>query len=180
MANRELRALRNEVHHFFDQLYKKGLMSKEDAYQWLASILAAPMGQAHIGLLGEYYCRQVIEESKKSTHFSESRRYTDSSILIAKLQESIISEHSRLCKIGKKSTLSNYMTPKTKKRGAATPFRFAKLIFRPREKGIGCKSEIPAANNNSKFTPRQSRFNSVVFLRKIAIVLHQQSSSITI
>lgn len=40
-------------------------MSKEDAYQWLASILAAPMGQAHIGLLGEYYCRLVIEESKK-------------------------------------------------------------------------------------------------------------------
>ena len=40
-------------------------MSKEDAYQWLASILAAPMGQAHIGLLGEYYCRRVIEESKK-------------------------------------------------------------------------------------------------------------------
>ena len=40
-------------------------MSKENAYQWLASILAAPMGQAHIGLPGEYYCRQVIEESKK-------------------------------------------------------------------------------------------------------------------
>ena len=40
-------------------------MSKEDAYQWLASILAAPMGQGHIGLLGEYYCRKVIEESKK-------------------------------------------------------------------------------------------------------------------
>ena len=65
MANRELRALRNEAHHYFDQLYKKGHMSKEDAYQWLASILAAPMGQAHIGLLGDYYCRLVIEESKK-------------------------------------------------------------------------------------------------------------------
>ena len=65
MANRELRALRNETHHYFDQLYKKGHMSKKDAYQWLASILAAPMGQAHIGLLGEYYCRLVIEESKK-------------------------------------------------------------------------------------------------------------------
>ena len=65
MANRELRALRNEAHHYFDQLYKMGHMSKEDAYQWLASILAAPMGQAHIGLLGEYYCRLVIEESKK-------------------------------------------------------------------------------------------------------------------
>ena len=65
MANRELRALRNEAHRNFDQLHKKGLMSKEDAYHWLASILAAPLGQAHIGYLGEYYCKQVIEESKK-------------------------------------------------------------------------------------------------------------------
>ena len=65
MANRQLRALRNEAHHYFDQLYKRGLMSKEDAYQWLASILAAPLGQAHIGYLGEYYCKQVIEASKQ-------------------------------------------------------------------------------------------------------------------
>lgn len=74
MANRELRALRNEAHHYFDQLHKRGLMEKEDAYQWLAAVLAAPMGQAHIGNLGEYYCRQAIEESKKvlnSRNFQE-------------------------------------------------------------------------------------------------------------
>jgi len=65
MADRQLRALRNEAHRNFDQLHKKGLMSKEDAYLWLASILAAPLGQAHIGYLGEYYCRQVIEASKQ-------------------------------------------------------------------------------------------------------------------
>ena len=117
---------------------------------------------------------------QKSSQFSESKRYADSSILIVKLQESIISEHSRLCKIGPKSAFSNYMTPKAKKREAATPFSFAKLIFRPREKWMGCKSDIPAAKNNSKSIPRQSCSNSVVFLRKIAIVLHQQSSSITI
>ena len=65
MADRQLRALRNEAHRNFDQLHKQGLMSKEDAYLWLASILAAPLGQAHIGYLGEYYCRQVIEASKQ-------------------------------------------------------------------------------------------------------------------
>ena len=65
MANRELRALRNEAHRNFDRLHKQGLMSKEDAYCWLASILAAPLGQAHIGYLGEYYCKQVIEASKQ-------------------------------------------------------------------------------------------------------------------
>ena len=74
MANRELRALRNEAHRNFDQLHKKGLMSKEDAYHWLASILAAPLGQAHIGYLGEYYCKQVIEESKKVLDLQKNKR----------------------------------------------------------------------------------------------------------
>jgi thermostable 8-oxoguanine DNA glycosylase len=73
MANRELRALRNEAHRNFDRLHKQGLMSKEDAYCWLASILAAPLGQAHIGCLGEYYCRRVIEESEKVLNLQKKR-----------------------------------------------------------------------------------------------------------
>ena len=48
-------------------------MSKEDAYLWLASILAAPLGQAHIGYLGEYYCRQVIEASKQQLENAKRR-----------------------------------------------------------------------------------------------------------
>ena len=73
MANRDLRALRNEAHRNFDQLHKQGLMSKEDAYLWLAAILAAPLGQAHIGYLGEYYCRQVIEASKQQLENAKRR-----------------------------------------------------------------------------------------------------------
>ena len=65
MANGELRALRRETHKHFDKLYKSGLMSKQDAYSWLSTILAAPMSYAHIGQLGDYYCKVVIEESKK-------------------------------------------------------------------------------------------------------------------
>lgn len=64
MANGKLRALRKDAHHCFDQLFKRGLMTKEEAYRWLASILAAPIEQAHIGLLGEYYCGVVIQESR--------------------------------------------------------------------------------------------------------------------
>ena len=64
LANRDLRALRKEAHQSFDQLYLSGLMSKQDAYLWLAELLQAPLSQAHIGYLGEYYCRQVIEASK--------------------------------------------------------------------------------------------------------------------
>ena len=65
MANGELRRLRHEAHKYFNQLYESGYMTKDDAYRWLAAILYAPQNQAHIGLLGEYYCRVVIEESKK-------------------------------------------------------------------------------------------------------------------
>ena len=42
LANRELRTLRNQAHHYFDQLYLSGLMSKQDAYLWLAGLLQVP------------------------------------------------------------------------------------------------------------------------------------------
>lgn len=51
--------------NYFDQLYQSGMMSKQDAYQWLADLICAPLSEAHIGYLGEYYCKQVIEESRR-------------------------------------------------------------------------------------------------------------------
>lgn len=73
-ANRELRALRNEAHHYFDQLYRSGFMSKQEAYLWLASLLQVPLSHAHIGYLGDYYCREVIRESKKLLQRGPVRR----------------------------------------------------------------------------------------------------------
>ena len=46
-------------------MYQRGLMTKQEAYQWMANLIGAPLSQAHIGYLREYYCTQVIEESKK-------------------------------------------------------------------------------------------------------------------
>jgi ribosomal protein L37AE/L43A len=65
MANGELRALRIEAHRCFDRIHQSGLMSRQDAYAWLAGIVSAPLTHAHIGQLGEYYCKVVIDESKK-------------------------------------------------------------------------------------------------------------------
>ena len=65
LANGDLRALRREAHQHFDRLHQTGLMSRKEAYEWLAGMLQAPLSQTHIGYLGEYYCRQVIEESKR-------------------------------------------------------------------------------------------------------------------
>lgn len=74
LANRKLRALRNEAHRCFDQLYRCGLMSKQDAYLWLAALLQVPLSQAHIGYLGEYYCTQVIDESRKLLSRHQEKR----------------------------------------------------------------------------------------------------------
>lgn len=61
----ELRRLRRAAHVSFNRLYESGLMTKREAYRWLAGIVQAPKAYAHIGYLGEYYCRVVIEESEK-------------------------------------------------------------------------------------------------------------------
>ena len=65
LANPALRALRTAAHRKFDKLHESGLMSKKEAYAWLAHILQCPMSQAHIGYLNEYYCSLIIEESGK-------------------------------------------------------------------------------------------------------------------
>ena len=65
LANKELRNLRRTAHLYFDQLYQSGLMTKDAAYQWLSDMLCTPPSEAHIGRLGEYYCKEVIRESKK-------------------------------------------------------------------------------------------------------------------
>ena len=75
LADPNLRALRREAHRYFNRLYETDLMDKRDAYQWLADIVSAPMSEAHIGHLGEYYCRQVIQESKKMLEDRKGRRF---------------------------------------------------------------------------------------------------------
>lgn len=48
LANHELRTLRRTAHQYFDQLYQSGYMSKQDAYQWLADLICAPLSEAHV------------------------------------------------------------------------------------------------------------------------------------
>lgn len=65
LARPELRRLRFEAHRQFDQLHRAGIMTKRQSYVWLAQIVHAPMSHAHIGHLGEYFCKEVIRESKE-------------------------------------------------------------------------------------------------------------------
>lgn len=61
LANGDLRALRCQAHRSFDQLHQSGRMSRDAAYRWLSARLSLPLDATHIGSMGEYYCRQVIE-----------------------------------------------------------------------------------------------------------------------
>lgn len=75
MADYKLRTLRRTAHYYFNQLYKSGTMSKEDAYQWLAYLISASLSQAHIEYLGEYYCQQVVEKSRQLLEDKNSNKF---------------------------------------------------------------------------------------------------------
>ena len=74
MADGKLRALRKSAHDSFDKLYLTKLMTKNEAYYWLAGLLQCPLSKAHIGNLGEYYCEMVIRESRREYEMLLSRR----------------------------------------------------------------------------------------------------------
>lgn len=65
IANKQLRRMRKEAHHYFDQLHARKIMSRKEAYLWLSDMLGLPVDQTHIGLMGEYNCQRVITESQK-------------------------------------------------------------------------------------------------------------------
>ena len=47
-----------------DRLYQSGYMSKQEAYQWLADLISAPLSEAHIG-------QMCIRDSPDTTHETE-------------------------------------------------------------------------------------------------------------
>lgn len=77
VANRELRELRAEAHRQFDKLYKRGYMSKHDAYQWLGGVLGVPAKEAHIALLSVLSCNLVIREAKKQVEWYHARKMAE-------------------------------------------------------------------------------------------------------
>ena len=65
LADSKLRAMRLEAHKLLDKIQERGIMTKSECYQWIANTIMSPLSQAHIGYLGEYYCKIVIDECKK-------------------------------------------------------------------------------------------------------------------
>jgi len=60
LANEELRKMRGYTHTHFDKLWQAGLMSRSNAYTWLAFELNIPFKFAHIGSMDKDLCRKTI------------------------------------------------------------------------------------------------------------------------
>ena len=60
-ADGNLRNLRIQAHRKFDRIKKCGLMTRENACRWFADSLGLSLRDAHIGMCGEYRCRELIK-----------------------------------------------------------------------------------------------------------------------
>lgn len=60
LANARLRTLKSEAHRQFDPIWKSGLMSRKEAYRWLADMLKIPCEECHIGMFDVKECQKVI------------------------------------------------------------------------------------------------------------------------
>ena len=65
LANRTLRKKRIQAHQIFDQLWRKGIFSREEAYRWIGDKFCLQTRQAHIGNFSDYKCDQLIQETSK-------------------------------------------------------------------------------------------------------------------
>ncbi len=65
LANRTLRKKRIQAHQIFDQLWRKGIFSRHEAYRWIGDKFCLQTRQAHIGNFSDYMCDQLIQEAFK-------------------------------------------------------------------------------------------------------------------
>lgn len=60
LANAELRKFKSLAHRAFDPLWKKGEMTRSEAYKALATEMDIPKKECHIGMFDVVQCKRVI------------------------------------------------------------------------------------------------------------------------
>lgn len=68
LAKEELRDARRAAHDAFDPIWQRGLMSKAQAYEWLAHVTGLPPTRCYIGLMDADECRVVVDEATTYLH----------------------------------------------------------------------------------------------------------------
>ena len=61
-ANGDLRNMRIRAHQVFDLIWKRGIMTRDQAYRWFADSFCLRLQDAHIGQCSEYQCRELIRK----------------------------------------------------------------------------------------------------------------------
>lgn len=74
LANEKLRQLKIKAHREFDVLWKSGIMTRHEAYEWLASMLHMEVSECHIGKFSPEMCNRVIKICHRQDN-SELRKY---------------------------------------------------------------------------------------------------------
>lgn len=65
MATTETRRARYRAHKYFDKIFRKHkIMSRTDAYFWLANVMHVPRNQCHISHFNVEQCERVVELSR--------------------------------------------------------------------------------------------------------------------
>lgn len=64
-ANPRLRTLKKEAHKQFDPIWQSGLLSRKEAYNWLASQMEMTLDECHIGMFDVSQCQKVIRICKE-------------------------------------------------------------------------------------------------------------------
>ncbi len=64
LANAELRQWKMKAHAAFDPLWKRGPMTRSEAYAWLAEELGIPAEECHIGLFDVETCCRVVDAAR--------------------------------------------------------------------------------------------------------------------
>lgn len=65
LANESLRRSRRSAHAAFDPLWRSGVMTRKQAYTWLAGALNVAIEDCHIGMFGASKCRRVVKVSQE-------------------------------------------------------------------------------------------------------------------
>ena len=61
LADMETRKFRKRAHAAFDPIWRGGVITRREAYVWLASVIDVSPEQAHIARSDAEQCRQIIQ-----------------------------------------------------------------------------------------------------------------------
>ena len=60
LANAQLRMAKSSAHAAFDPIWKKGRLTRQQAYRWLSREMSLTRDECHIGMFNLEQCQRVI------------------------------------------------------------------------------------------------------------------------